>query len=390
MRHHPNNPADDLNVCQFQVKLDTTSHCNLRCGHCWMDAVRAQGYTFRNEVMPFELYSKIVADLKGHVAGIALSCGFEPLLNKEFARYVRHARESGMPDLHFTTNGMLMTPALARDLVEAGPDRILFSLDAVTEDNLAAIRTGATLEGVTSAIRMVRDEKTRLGIERPRLEINWVVLPANLDEMARLPALAADCGADLVTLLPHQRWDGSVLAERPFDSAERTHVLSAISHTRTECAARGLKLVDEWFLATVPQESPRPQSGIRAIARRLRDRWTGRTTDAADSVPFCCQPWEVMLVTSQGRIIPCYGALFDNIYGDFRTQTLREIWESAAHRQLREGLKTRPDPNPTCAECPNNRASNKSVAYHEPWGIEPERLRQAVPGITRKQSKSAE
>ena len=164
--------------------------------------------------------------------------------------------------------------------------------------------------------------------------------------------------------------------------------MAAIDQTRRECAARGLKLVDEWFLATVPQESPKPVSGLRALARRLRDRWTSRPTDAADSVPFCCQPWEVMLVTSQGRIIPCYGALFDDIYGDFRTQTLREIWESDAHRQLREGLKTRPDPNPTCADCPNNLASNKPVTYHEPWGIEPERLRQAVPGITKRQPKA--
>ena len=251
-RQHPANPNDEFEKTRYHVSLDTTSNCNLKCQHCWMDAVRAQGYDFAFSVMPFDLFKKICGDFVGHCRSFGLSCGFEPLLNKNFPEFVRHAVQAGLPDVHFYTNGTLMKEAIAEELVEIGPERIVLSLEGATEETFQDVRRGARLSQFVQAIDWLAAAKKRQGKEKPVLRLNWVVMPRNMPELPQLAALARDHGIQEVYLLPHIRWKETSLQEESVISLGLDHVAEALAKFTEECEAEGITVVDEMMTTLTP------------------------------------------------------------------------------------------------------------------------------------------
>ena len=380
---------DNLNDCRFHVSLDTTSHCNLRCRHCWMDAVRAKGYYFKNEVMPFDLFKRIADQFPGRCQSFGLSCGYEPLINKEFPRYVAYAVELGLPDVHFYTNGTLLTEKMAEEIVAAGPKRIVFSLEGTTEESFQDIRRGAKLEQFTRALDMIHREKQRQGRHRPVLRFNWVMMPRNLQELPDLARLADEHHCAEIFFIPHIRWEDAGLQENSLLEGDIRAARESIDAFKQQCAALGIHVFDEMLrdaLPTTPQPSSNGNGG--GLRQRLQHLLRGNAGHQPFE-PYCRQPWEMMIVTSTGTIMPCSGTLLDRVYGDFSRQTLEEMWESAEFRALREGLAGRGPLCSHCRDCPHNRLNSKQEDFHRPRPLDAELLRQVIPTIARKQAAKA-
>ena len=380
---HPTNPNDDLNLCRFHVSLDTTSHCNLRCRHCWMDAVRAKGYSFRNEVMPYELFTMIADEFEDRCKSFGISCGYEPLLNKEFDRYVAYAVRIGLPDVHFYTNGTLMTPEMAEKLVAAAPERIVFSLEGVDEESFQDIRRGATLAKFLGAIDMIAAARKSQGRARPTIRLNWVMMPRNIAQLPELAQLAVEHGVGEIFFIPHIRWAGADLQEPSLAAGDLVAAHAQLQNFNKWCADHGIVVLDEMLKAALPA-APGPkkaESGLRRLSSLLIRR---PAVLAQLQQPYCLQPWEMMLVTSTGGIMPCSGVLLDRVYGDFRTQTLQEMWDSPAFRELRDGLTGRGAACGHCLECPHFRLNNKQEDFHRPRELDVERLRPVLPPIVPK------
>lgn len=380
---HPTNPNDELDLCRFHVSLDTTSHCNLRCRHCWMDAVRAQGYSFRNEIMPYELFTRIVDEFDGRCKSFGLSCGYEPLLNKEFDRYVNYAVRAGLPDVHFYTNGTLLTQEMANKIVAANPDRIVFSLEGVDAESFQDIRRGATLAKFLDAIDMVVVARKAQGRTRPVIRLNWVMMPRNIAQLPELAKLAVEHGVGEVFFIPHIRWAGADLQEPSLAAGDVSAAHAKLEEFRETCGRNGVLVLDEMLRSALP-ETPapkKPRSGLQRLSSLLIRR---PAVLAQLQQPYCLQPWDMMIITSNGGIMPCSGVLLDRVYGDFRTQTLEEIWKSPAFRELRDGLTGRGTACGHCLECPHFRLNNKQEDFHRPRELNVEKLRQVLPTIVPK------
>lgn len=397
-RAYPHNPTNDLDRCNFHVSLDTTSHCNLRCRHCWMDAVRAMGYSFRNEIMPLELFQRIADDFVGRCKSFGVSCGYEPLLNKQFDQYVDYAVKAGLPDVHFYTNGVLMTQDMADRIVAAGPERIVFSLEGATEESFQDIRRGATLEKFTGAIDMINRAKDEQGAKKPVLRLNWVFMPRNLPELMDLAKLAREHRCQEIYFLPHVRWAEADLQEAPITDEEIRAVREQIAAFRARCAEDGIQLMDEMLQMALPTEepaAPRPaptpearREGFRAKITRLLRGHNPADAPQPAAMPYCCQPWELMMISAQGTIFPCTGLLIDRVYGDFKKNTLREIWEGPDYTDMRNGLLGIKDPQDHCQKCPHFALNNRGEDFHKPRQLNVENLRTVTPSIVPQRKKA--
>jgi cyclic pyranopterin phosphate synthase len=113
------------------LRISITNRCNLRCVYC-----NPQG-DFEAEDGPETLS---FADIR-RIARLCSECGIskirltggEPLLRKNIADLVRElARIDGVEDMSMTTNGVLLAP-VAKQLKDAGLNRINVSLDAAQE-----------------------------------------------------------------------------------------------------------------------------------------------------------------------------------------------------------------------------------------------------------------
>jgi 12,18-didecarboxysiroheme deacetylase len=105
-----------------------TRRCNLKCVHCYAQAVDPEG----NDEISTEQGKEIIRDLAQYGAPVMLFSGGEPLVRKDLVELAKFATEQGMRAV-ISTNGTLITKEKARELKEVGLSYVGISLDGMEE-----------------------------------------------------------------------------------------------------------------------------------------------------------------------------------------------------------------------------------------------------------------
>lgn len=121
------------------LHIDVCSACNLKCNFCANHSPHYCGdYIRKYEVMNFELFKKIIDDIKefeSPIKSLRLYNIGEPLLNPKFSDMVKYAKQSGsVIKIDTTTNGVALTPEMSDKIIEAGLDFICFSIEAMDDE----------------------------------------------------------------------------------------------------------------------------------------------------------------------------------------------------------------------------------------------------------------
>lgn len=169
----------------------------------------------------------------------------EPLLNSNLLEMVRLARKTMPPhgQVAFTTNDSLITPELAREIVESCLDELGVSIEGCSEETHGRIRLGSNFNEVLERAGLVVKAKQRLGVRTPRVAVHFVAMKRNLRQLPSLVRLAHQMGADSVIvshLLPHttETKDETIFS---YHSAE---ALAFFHRAKAEAEARNLSLSD--------------------------------------------------------------------------------------------------------------------------------------------------
>lgn len=124
----------------FSVQIDICSACNLKCNFCFhsdLEAITKANCKFG--MMSYSLFVKIIDDMKkswgeGKIKKLRLYKVGEPLLNKNVARMVKYAKESGVAEcVEITTNGTLLDKKMSDALIEAGLDILNISVNGIDD-----------------------------------------------------------------------------------------------------------------------------------------------------------------------------------------------------------------------------------------------------------------
>jgi cyclic pyranopterin phosphate synthase len=157
------------------LRVSITDRCNFRCLYCLPETEAAQNFYRgrwanlpnpapisrqwqpKSKILTFEEIERAVRLAVGlGVQKIRLTGG-EPLLRHDVEQLVaRLARIPGITDLAMTSNGFLF-PQKARDLREAGLQRISFSLDSLDRENFKKITGRDGLDEVLAGISLARE-----------------------------------------------------------------------------------------------------------------------------------------------------------------------------------------------------------------------------------------
>lgn len=143
--------------CQRSIdylRVSVTDRCNFRCRYC-MPAAGVHSLAHEDILSYEEMLRVVAAGVRLGVRRVRLTGG-EPLVRKGLPGFVaRLAALPGVEDLALTTNGSLLTAALARQLKEAGLRRVNISLDTARSEGFRRLtRTGevaAVLRGLDQA-----------------------------------------------------------------------------------------------------------------------------------------------------------------------------------------------------------------------------------------------
>lgn len=118
------------------IFVDPSDMCNFKCRFCPtgnLKLMKEVGRSLKN--MDLDLYKKIVDDIcefDKPIKVLRLYKDGEPLMNPNFAKMVKYAKDKNCSDkIDTTTNASLLNPKRNLEIIEAGLDRINISVEGI-------------------------------------------------------------------------------------------------------------------------------------------------------------------------------------------------------------------------------------------------------------------
>jgi len=180
------------------VDLELASICNLNCPMC----PRAMSH-YRTVVdegcMDVALAKRIITEIAGKVFALRLSLVGESTLHPNFLEVLRFAKEKGIREVSFLTNGSTLDLEFFRKVVEAGADWITISVDGI-DNEYEAIRRPLKFSEILGKLQAIKRFKDEHHLIKPVLRVQGV-WPAIRPNPARYYELLAPL-ADLVSYSP--------------------------------------------------------------------------------------------------------------------------------------------------------------------------------------------
>ena len=337
-----------LGIRPFNIEMDITNQCNLRCVMCYFSDDRI--HQRRREDLAPQDFARIAEQLFPLAHRVSLSIATEPLIHRHFPEFLAIAKQYEIPKLYINTNGLLLNHALIEDMIRGNLHAIGISLDAATKATYERIRVGSTFEKVISNIQAINRAKRRMDSPIPRVTLNFVMMRANIQELPAFIRLARDLevhGVNAVHVVPY------AAAANESESLVKDRVLA----NRILDEARALA-AQYSILFYAPRNFGEPVAGVAHEESSSPRYDVNRGFDlnlavkAGDARPQCCPfPWHFVGIDSSGRVVPCGWWYQERPMGNIKERAFEDIWSSEPYRTLRrEHLEGRL--RSTCQSCP--------------------------------------
>ena len=146
----PKRLVDSWGRLHANLRISVTDRCNIRCFYCMPEeSIR---FKPRSEILSFEEIEQFVRAVVPLGIQRVRITGGEPLVRSQLSHLVaRLAAIAGIRDLALTTNGILLAEQ-ARDLRQAGLQRVNVSLDTLDEQSFRQIARRPGLDRVLAGI----------------------------------------------------------------------------------------------------------------------------------------------------------------------------------------------------------------------------------------------
>lgn len=310
------------------VVWNSTRGCNLSCAHCYASATRRPA---GDELTTGEGLS-LITDLADYGVPALLLSGGEPLSRPDLVELAGEAHRLGIR-VTLSSNGTLVSPAVAVSLREAGISYVGISIDGdeETHDRLRC-RKGARAEAV-AGLRHLGEAGVRRGVRFTLTPGTYHQLEAVLqlverEDVERLCVyhlVPAGRGGRLDDVSPEQRRSA---LERIFTFAAEHHGKEVLT---VDNPSDGPFLL-EWL---------RKNDSRRVDVARRALHWN-RGATAGPGIALAC-------IDERGDVHPDQFARHHN-FGNVRQTPFSRIWSRAADPYLR-GLRSGQWTPETCTSC---------------------------------------
>jgi radical SAM protein with 4Fe4S-binding SPASM domain len=157
-------------------------------------------------MMPLEVFRRVLAECRETASVIQFYFQGEPLLNKDLPQMIREACEAGLYTI-VSTNSQAMTPELAEALVQSGLNRIIISMDGLTQESYGTYRIGGSLEKTKDALQYLRKSKIKNQKSKILIELQVLRLKSNEHEWRAFKQQYKLFGADRLVFKTAQLYD---------------------------------------------------------------------------------------------------------------------------------------------------------------------------------------
>ncbi len=287
----------------FSLSIEPTTACNLGCPECPSGLKQFSRPTGK---LSHELHNKILDEVSKSVFYINYYFQGEPFLHPDFLQLIRDAKKRKMYTAT-STNGHFIDQKKAEEVVQSGLDRLIISLDGLTQKSYEQYRINGKLDTVLEATKYIVEAKEKLKSKTPHLIFQFLAVSANEQDIPNLFSKAKELKVDEVRIKTAQ-----------FYEFENGNALMPSN----EKYSRYTKGIDGKY--------------------RLKNRMKNE----------CWRMWSGSVITWDGKAVPC---CFDkdavHRLGDLNEHTFQEIWNSEAYSSFRKSVFSNRQEIDICKNC---------------------------------------
>lgn len=273
----------------ISISIEPTTSCNLRCPQC---PSGLRSFSRPTGMLQGDLYKGILDDLGKDIAYLILYFQGEPYLNTGFLDMVKYAHDKRIYTAT-STNAHYLDDNNARKTVESGLDRIIISIDGVTDETYKKYRLGGKLEKVFEGTKNLAKWKKELNSPTPHIIWQFIVFSHNEHEIPEIKRLAKEYGVDELGIKTAQIYDYE----------------------------NGSELI--------PQEEKYSRYKKEAAGFTIKNSF----------INHCWKLWHSCVITWDGLVVPC---CFDkdatHQLGDLKMSRFEQIWRGKKYENFRQQI----------------------------------------------------
>jgi MoaA/NifB/PqqE/SkfB family radical SAM enzyme len=326
------------------VVIDLTNRCNNRCIACWTRSPLLKNNNPAPEWHQQELdtyrASELIEEL--HEMGtsiIRFTGGGEPFMHPGIYKLIRMVKSKGIY-CSITTNGILINPKKADELVALGLDEMAVSLWAANPEdylNTHPNQTRGTFEHITRVIKHINRRRRLKKYLKPshwfkpplpRINVLNVICNLNYQSVEAMYDYALEVGADSIYFTVVDTMEGSTDSLLLTDEQRRRVYQACIAIQQKN--------------AQLPRYRRIFLDNFSRFKTRLQQKPAGQGNydqNLVDGIP-CYVGWFFCRIMADGQVAPCCRGVHIPM-GNINQSAFTEIWHSKKYNTFRRKAKNR-------------------------------------------------
>jgi MoaA/NifB/PqqE/SkfB family radical SAM enzyme len=181
----------------LHMQFELTNYCNLRCPVC----PAGSGSLKRTaRAMNVELFERVMDEVGPFLLTASLWAWGEPLLHPRLKDMLRIARKYDVITL-LSTNGQVLNNERVLDaLIDEPPAYLIVAFDGLNDETNSVYRVGARIAPILEGVQRLAEIKRARGLQRPVLNMRFIVMKHNQHEVPHLEEFAVQHGFELLSI----------------------------------------------------------------------------------------------------------------------------------------------------------------------------------------------
>lgn len=287
----------------FSLSIEPTTACNLGCPEC---PSGLKQFTRPTGKVSLDLHRKMLEQTRKSVFYINYYFQGEPFLHPEFLELIKEAKRHRIYTAT-STNAHFINQKKAEEIVKSGLDRLIISIDGLTQETYENYRVHGSLNKVLEGTKHLIAAKEKLQSKTPHLIFQFLAVKPNEHEIPEVFKLGKKLGIDEVRIKSAQLYD-------------------------------------------YKNGNPLMPESEKYSRYKLQSDGTYKLKYALGN--HCWRMWSSSVLTWDGKVVPC---CFDkdahHVLGTIESASFDEIWRSPAYVNFRNAVLNHREQIEICQNC---------------------------------------
>lgn len=287
----------------YALSIEPTTACNLACPEC---PSGLKQFTRPTGKLDLVFHEKMLQNAGKQVFYINYYFQGEPFLHPDFLALIKQAKTHKIYTAT-STNAHFIDQQKAEEIVKSGLDRLIISIDGLTQETYENYRVQGKLEKVIQASKYLVEAKQKLNSKTPYLIFQFLAVKQNEHEIQDVFKLGNDLKIDEVRIKTAQFYE---------------------------------------------YKNGNPLMPENEEYSRYKRKSDGTYTLKYTIGNHCWRMWSSSVLTWDGKVVPC---CFDKdakyVLGSVADTNFQDIWKSPQYRNFRKSVLRNRNAIDICQNC---------------------------------------